>query len=54
MMNKMLEQPGVKTIGGGPGAPGGLMAQQSSIMTGNSLIHQSKSVQRPAVKSNES
>ena len=44
MMNKMLEPPGAKAIGGGPGVVGGLMAQQSSIMTGNSLIHQSKSV----------
>jgi hypothetical protein len=44
MMNKMLEPPGTKNIGGGPGVTGGLMAQQSSIMTGNSLIHQSKSV----------
>lgn len=34
MMNKMLDVPG----------KGGLGAQQSTIMTGSSLIHQSKSV----------
>lgn len=36
MINKMLDPNGAKTIGANPG---GLMAQQSSIMTGNSLIH---------------
>ena len=48
MMNKMLDPNQIgKALNNG-------MPQQANVMAGNSLVHQSKSVQRPAVKSNES